>query len=306
MIASRFGFIVAAIALGGCHAAISPAPPSGLPNASTFDGAGSWVKPQAKQEALVYGSDAYVFIYTYAGELVGELEGFPSDPRGLCSDQYGDVYVTAGGEVYEYQRYGSLPVNVIDDSPEGANSCAVDPTTGNLALANSGNVAIFPPGSFQYPTSYTNPNITSYSFCGYDSEGNLYVDGTGAKNSFQFAELRHGSSTLTSIPLTGLNNSKHRAGGVQWDGQDVAVADGLSHAIYRVAVSGSSGKVVQTIHLSPWRSHGVVEFYIQGKRLLFPWKERVFFFDYPKGGRPKNGFNDGHEIEEITVSLPQS
>lgn len=57
--------------------------------------------------------DAKYGIYP-AGEQVGELEGFPAPPAGLCSDPSGNIYVTTDGDgqninqsyVYEYAHGG--------------------------------------------------------------------------------------------------------------------------------------------------------------------------------------------------------
>src|ERR1700729_2040785 len=189
------GVCIAPIFIAGCQGAGTAPQTNARPDARAFRGAGSWISPAAKQQPLIYtpdGSD--VFIYTYSGQQVGLLQGF-SEPHGVCSDSQGNVYVTDAGSVdagaavvYEYARGGTLPINVIDDSGQYPNSCAVDPTTGSLAVANDSshaNVLIFPPGSFTVPTAYTATNMVDYEFCGYDSAGNLYVDGYGAKASFQ-------------------------------------------------------------------------------------------------------------------------
>jgi hypothetical protein len=270
--------------------------------------------PGTSEEPLIYTSASYVYIYTYSGDKVGELMGF-SSPAGLCSDSNGDVYVTDAGTdlIYEYARGGTKPIDVLDDSGQVPSSCAVDPTTGDIAVANlglppfggkSGNLLVYPPGSSQTPVAYTSPNIISYAFCDYDAAGNLYVDGVSQKHGLALAELPKGGSFI-GVQLAGVIHRGHRAGGLQWDGQDVAIADSLKNVIYRIAVSGNRGKIVDMIHIDRWRRHYEIEFSIQGQKLLFPFDGELGFYNYPAGRHAKTGFF-GSIGSRITVSAPQS
>jgi hypothetical protein len=299
--------VLAGVVLAGCGSG------NVAPSQGAFNGSGSWIQRSASQGPLIYASssDGGVAIYNYSGQQVGSLDGI-FEPRGLCSDSNGDVLVTSGRDlIYEYQSGGSLPVNILDDRGYQVSSCAVDPTTGNVAVTNSGtnqsenngNVVIYPPGSSGNPVIYTAPNIGSYAFCGYDASGNLYVDGTGSKQSFQIAALDKGSGSFVAVPLSGLNNKNHLPAGVQWDGQYVAVGDGLSGALYRLTISGSSAKIAQTVTLAGWHRDYAVEFAIVGKKLLFPKDSRLLFYSYPAGGKYKNGFlaSVGYDI---TVTTP--
>jgi hypothetical protein len=249
----------------------------------------SWVSPMAKTQKLIWTIDSYVYAYTLGGKQVAKLVGLYS-ASGLCTDPSGDLYVTDGDLIYEYAPGATLPFYIYDDPGQGASSCAFDPTTGNLAVANSGNLTIFPPAS-GVPIVFTTPNMTSYSYLDYDKSGNLYVDGDGAKNSFQLAELPKGGGSLVSIALPGINNRNHRPAGLVWDGQDLAIADALSTVVYRISISGSTGTVLHAYHISGWRGHFIVVFAIQGKRLFFPIRGSVEFLSWPPTkGRPKNGF----------------
>lgn len=273
------------ILAGGCSGAAQ------TPAVAPFNGAGSWIRHTSGSSPLIYASDEEnVLIYDYSGNKVGELSGF-GNAGGLCTDANGDVFVPDRGRelIYEYQG-GSLPVDVIDDRPEAPESCAVDPTTGNLAVVNYTNVEIFSPGTSGSPVAYTAPNIQDYAYGAYDSSGNLYVDGTTSKHGMAFAALDKGSQKFVAVPLSGIGNRDHRAAGVQWDGQYVAVGDSLAGSIYRVAVSGSSGTIVQTIKVRGWFGHYPIDFAIAGKKLLFPLSDKLLFFAYPKGGKRTGGF----------------
>jgi hypothetical protein len=300
--------IVGLATIAGCHGSnVTPA-------ATVFDGSGSWTRVASSKGPFIYGA-AYgsVNIFTYLGQQVGSLTGF-QDASGICSDHSGDIYVLDSQRelIYEYLPGGSLPVDVLDDRPQTPSGCAVDPTTGNLAVANlqvqgrtaTPNVLIYPPGSYQAPTAYTAPNIVSYWFCAYDPAGNLYVDGTGDSQELELAVLRPGSSGFVAVPLSGVNNHHHKPAAVQWDGQYLAVGDRRSEVIYRVAVSGSYAKIVQTVPIRGWFRHYAVGFDIVGKKLLFPLFDKLLFYKYPAGGRKTTGFL-GDVGDAITVTNSQ-
>lgn len=230
----------------------------------------SWMLPEAKSDTLLYITDeSYnaVFVYTWPKlKLVGELTGFYA-PQGLCSDAKGDVFVAnfAAYDVIEYAHGGTSPIATLQD--EGNNTqyfaagCAVDPTTGNLAVTNDGgeengdnpawgNVAIFKNASGT-PTFVSNGSNIAYEyFDTYDNEGNLFIDGRAFTTyTYQLAELPSGSSTFTDIALTG--GTIYFPGTVAWDGTDLILGDqkyndDSESGFYRVSVSGSAATVVST------------------------------------------------------------
>src|SRR6202042_651602 len=108
----------------------------------------SWMKPGTSGGDLVYISSYAnaVYVYSYpAGPLVGTLTGF-NNPIGLCSDAKGNVWVTnaSGGNIVEYAHGGTSPIATLQDSGQTPEDCAVDPTTGNLAVADLySNAAIY-------------------------------------------------------------------------------------------------------------------------------------------------------------------
>jgi hypothetical protein len=297
------------IALAACSAS------SVTPATLHFDGAGSWTRVASSNGPFIYGAayDAYVNIFTFSGQQVGVLKGF-GEASGVCSDSDGGVFVLDDERdlIYEYLPDGSLPVDVFDDRYETPSGCAVDPITGDLAVANTqlqghtatSNVAIFVPGSYQPPTSFTAPNISVYSFCAYDPDGNLYVDGLGSKQELELAELPAGSDQFVPIPLSGINNHHHKPAAIQWDGQYVAVGDRQAQVVYRVSVSGSTGTIVETVRIRGWHRHTAVNFDIVGKKLLFPLFEKLLFYKYPAGGRKTTGFL-GDVGSSITVTSSQ-
>jgi hypothetical protein len=258
----------------------------------------SWMLPEAKSKDLLYVSDngaGKVYVFTYPkGKLVGTLTGF-HDPNGQCRDARGDVFITNSGasEVIEYGHGGSSPIATLSDPGELPLGCATDPRTGTLAVTNActapscggaGDLTIYK-NAKGAPKSYTVPGMVYYGYCGYDASGNLFLDGNDSGSAFEFAELPGGSKKFKKI--SGLESIGY-AGGVQWDGKYLAVADGLEHAaaIYQVQISGSKGTIVGTTELND--SLQVLQFWIQGKRVIDPDQsaDNVKFYHYPAGGSP--------------------
>jgi|HubBroStandDraft_2_1064218.scaffolds.fasta_scaffold00266_17 hypothetical protein len=309
MSASRFICCTTFFAiLAGCYGSHA------TPAAGALGASPSWTRVATSQGPFIYGAaNSSVNIFTYAGQQVGSLTGFQA-ASGICSDNSGDIYVLDSERdlIYEYLSGGTLPVDVLDDRYQTPSGCAVDSTTGNLAVVNllaagrtaTPDVVVFPSGSYQTPIAYTAPNIVSYSFCAYDPAGNLYVDGIGAKRELELAVLRSGSSQFVPVPLSGVNNHHHKPAAVQWDGQYLAIGDRGSDDIYRVAVSGSYGTIVQTVPIRGWYHHDVVGFDIVSNKLLFPLSNKLLFFKYPAGGRRITGFF-GSVGSAITVTNAQ-
>jgi hypothetical protein len=290
----------AAALLAGCgNSQIGPSSRPFGPQIVRPDRSRSWMAPDAKNHDLLYVSDYGtddVDVYSYPqGKLKGTLTGF-SAPHGECVDNAGNVFVvnTAANDILEYAHGGKTPIADLSDSGWYPFGCSVDPKTGNLAVTNqslgsgAGSVSIYT-NAKGTPETYTAKNIFFYYFCGYDDNGNLYVDGnTNHTNAFEFAELPAGSTTFTSITL---QQSFQTPGGVQWDGKHVAVGDRKEPSsqgteIYEFAISGSEGAEVGSTPLDG--SSTVTQFWIQGSTVIGPNSAgNVIFWPYPKGGAAK-------------------
>lgn len=209
---------------------------------------GSWMSPEPASQSLLYVSDTFgkvVNVYTYPRlKYAGQLTGF-AYPLGECSDKIGNVWIAdAGGVVYEYAHGGTSPINTLKTwmySPEG---CAIEPKTGDLAVAN-GNVEVLVfQGGAGSPTAYRDFNFSQTVSLGYDGHGNLFVDGEDQSSSFHYAELPKGGEAFTDITLQGVPPLQG-VGGVQWDGTYMAVGDSQQN-IYRT----QGANVVSTTTLS--------------------------------------------------------
>jgi hypothetical protein len=196
--------------------------------------------------------------------LKGTLTGF-NQPQSLCSDARGNIWIPATGsdQIFKYSHNGRL-LTTLTDPDGGPDGCAVDPTTGNLAVVNqyngsgpssaAGEVLIYPNASGT-PVSYQTGAMWSFWNASYDTQGNLFVDGctTSSYCTYALAELPAGSNqTLATINVTG--GAINFAGSVQWDKVDNNLALGdqecngqgppnETSCIYHVSLSGSSATI---------------------------------------------------------------
>jgi len=220
-----------------------PVQPSGATGAAAAPGA-SWVAPDAGRRNLLYVSDVgtgKVNIYSYPdGNLEGVLSGFVR-PQAMCVDKYGDVFIPdlEGFKIYEYRHGARKPKAVLRDPAEDPDDCAVDPATGDLAVANlstpysgSGDIVVYAHARGR-PKRFREKAIRYYLFCGYDDRGDLFLDGMDS-GVFKFAEMPKGSGTFTNITL---DKSFRFGGAVQWDGHNIAIGDRTPQAAERVTQS---------------------------------------------------------------------
>jgi hypothetical protein len=303
MCMSRAIFSIAAsfAILSGCtihgSAALSNAP---VPSAQ------SWAAREATSEDLLYISDLgtnLVDIVTYpAGKMVGQLSGFGA-VAGLCVDKAGDVFVVdEAGPVQMFAHGGSTPLRKLTTygAPYG---CAVDPVTGNLALTNLssytyGVVAIYPKAKGK-PKLIKDYDANTSSFCGYDTSGNLFIDGTARSEPFVLWELRKGKSSVTDLKFS---KKVDQPGGVQFDGTYVAVGDYRAGFIYRT--KHGTGEVAQTVTLKSGMN--VQQFWIQGSTLVGESTGEVPYYHYPRGGSPYKEVLGFSEPIAAAVSLAKT
>lgn len=183
----------------------------------------SWISPDAAlAPRLYFASDAGtddVYIYTMPEmQLKGTLTGF-DEPQGECSDTHGNIYIanTDGLQVLEYSRAGTL-LNTYPDNYGYPVGCAVDPKTGNLAVADiyglsgAGQVLVFSSPSSS-PTVLTNPTGYYYYFAGYGPGSDLWVAGRDASGFYLLSTCS--ASSCSTFKLTG--GTIYFPGTVQWD-----------------------------------------------------------------------------------------
>lgn len=264
---------------------------------------------------LLYVSDLdYISVFTYPqGSLVGTITNEGVTPAGLCSDAGGDVFVTnyRGSDILEYPHGGTEQIQALKDGNYHPNGCAVDPLTGNLAVANQEN-EIYHPGSIAIysnaqgnPTFYTSSSMPSFDFCTYDDNGNLFFTGSG------LGELAAGCDSLNAVTL---NKPLWRPASIQWDGKHLAVTvPHKAHGplpVYRLKVVGSTASVLGETRLVSQNGHHNSEFSIQywvENNLIMGQNGRrgggLGFWLYPAGGKPTFVTKSVYGPYGVTVSV---
>lgn len=297
----RFGryalWMGAAIALlAGCGGQTQVATPGVLPQAIAPLGqtakSKSWMLPEAKSGDLLYttGGCGGTCVLSYpAGKLVGKLS--VGGGVGVCSDSKGDVFIPNNTMVVEYAHGGTTPIQTLDLPGSSAAACAIDATTGNLAVIFEGSdsdVAIFPDAQGE-PNVYV-ANLDA-AFCGYDNSGNLFVDGY-ANGQTGLTELPDGSSQFLNLTISGDVGLPWQ---VQWDGHYITL-EGQAPSkgnitVAELQIAGSIATVVNTTHFAGVRGR-VTQSWIHGGDIFIPYGVRVSAankvgaWKYPGGGDP--------------------
>lgn len=263
-----------------------------------------------KTGRLVYVSDFsanQVYVYNYPGGTQSGIIGGLVNPQGMCVDA-GDhnlfVSNTGAENVLEYAWGASSPRATYDDAGEFPVACAVDPSTGKLAIAD-----VFSPTTGLGAVTicakparcrvYVEPAGLKECFgIAYLPSGDLYVSGTASSGS-GIAYLASGSSTWQPVTVRGSLNFTN----VQfWDGQYLAVAasDGSGNSEFyrcaanRTTLSCNDRRVVLKA------SVGQVFLKFGGKGVVgvSNGEKAVFTFAYPAGGSPSKVFH----VETYTYS----
>jgi hypothetical protein len=254
------------------------------------------MSPEAKRHTLLYvGSEDTedVYVYTYPrGKLVGTLTGFQW-ALGECADSAGHVWITDGfsSEVLEYAHGGTTPIATLSDPNQGPYGCAVDPKSGNLAVANLFGVPSGPGSISVYakaqgnPKVYADPHPADEMFVGYD-KGRLYVEGlnaiTGAYQLAAFAKKHFTDLTISGATL-------NYPGGVGFDNGlwigDSGNGSYNSTNIYQITVSGTTATVTAIAPLTNGGNCGQ-ELAYRGVALCpgGGGQHAVLFYKYPAGG----------------------
>jgi hypothetical protein len=296
--------------------------------------------PGTTTSDLVYASDnnsGAVYVYSISVDgltLVGTLTGF-AYPSGLCADKKGDVWVVDSRSqssfkpnLYEFAHGGTKAIATLTDEHAVPIGCAVDPMTGNLAVANlnatssikeaQGNVAVFKHAAGKPMLYYPPPFSTGFygEFCGYDDAGNLFVDFQTSYlgQSFGFGELAKGASQIKVIALRG--GAINSPGQVQWDGQHVTVTDPNANpttnsnttVIYRT--TGAGGQIVSSMDLDsanivePW----IAQFMVYGNLVVAPnaARRKLQLYVYHRGNGMIWQELQTHRLFGTTVSLASS
>ena len=255
--------------------------------------------------------DPSIYSPTPGGRPVGQYSDLNTFAAGECIDGAGDIFITTSGEsgsstIYEYAHGDSTPLETLSD-PGTANGCAIDPTTGNLAVTNvrdvnnpyyeyRGDLAVYRNAEGEATMYYSqSAAIGGFYFCGFDDKGNLYLTALDEYDAGDSLLVRFASSSFTVLntndPLYGIST-------VQWDGKHVTVSSGANVLrrqqilLYRLRIKGSTATVIGTTTLSGEKNKGLGQSWIQGGRVIVIGKirrlrEDALLWQYPNGGEPR-------------------
>ena len=300
-----FGIGLGLLVLAGCGGA-----QGGGPGAMAQSGASverpargkSWVLRGSSGGDLVYISSSAnaVYVYSYPdGTLVGTLTGF-NNPAGLCSDAKGNVWITNsyGGNIVEYAHGGTSPIATLQDSGQTPEDCAVDPTTGNLAVADLYSNAAIYTNAQGSPAYYSTVGLLQDAlYATYDNVGDLFL----ASKWHTPVELRHGSSSFQKFGLKPHIHSRHA--GLQFDGTYVTLIG--TSIVYRYSYRHvPGGKQAGTIKLN---APCCADYWIQGSELAgVDGGNNAYFFSYPAGGDPVTAITGLQRTQGVTISVAPS
>ncbi len=297
---SALGISAVVALLAGCGGS---QPPIGAPGAmlqsrtiATRAAHGkSWMLPEAKGQDLIYatgGCEGTCILSYPQGKLVGEISGYQGNGlSGDCSDGAGNVYISNNTAVVEFAHGGTTPIASFALPQGDAEGCAIDPKTGNLAVVfGFTGIAVFSNG-LSMPTVYS--SLLDAQYCGYDSAGNLFVDGATTDThgvAYGLSELPSGGSTFEMLTL---DQRVGLPGQVQWDGQYLTYesASPSLFTVSRLAISGSSATIVSQTTLKRVRNR-LAQSWIYKGSIIAPYSNQgpnprnIGIWKYPKGGTP--------------------
>jgi hypothetical protein len=260
-----------------------------------------------------------ISILTYPGGV--RVAGIRDiDARGMCSDPAGNVwvtaYVTGTFELFEYAHGGTTPIATIAMPKHSfAGGCAVDPASGDLAVANltsggdpyGGRIYVWSGARPGKPAAYKTPLVPEYLT--YDDQGNIFAAGYfgGSDLWLVLGELPKGAQRVEDIKL---DKRTGTPGSIQWDGTRVAVGTGAfglpgPPRIYRVRVSGTNGRVTgETVPRDPRMYYQPIFSLIGGSVVSTAGSagDRVEVWPYPSGGKRTQYVGFFERIQGMTIS----
>ncbi len=260
----------------------------------------SWIASPDSTGSTLYVSDfsaGDVKAFSYpAGTAEGVLTGL-SGPNGMCADRSGNIWVTdtLDQRLEEFHPGEPKRVAILDDPDEYPVACAVDPTTGNLAVTNiygsaspgltAGNLMIYKSARGKPLGPYYDSVMYYMYFCGYDSSGNLFFDGESYGGQFRFAELPENSANIVDITI---DQNIEQPGDVETSSGSVVIGDQQSHIIYQLSIDGSQGYVSGTTPLQ--KTAEIEQFAIVGGSVVAAdgTSHRASTWSYPAGGQPSS------------------
>jgi hypothetical protein len=260
-------------------------------------GGGGFFNPApAGQKAFISdAADETVDIYTYpGGTSVGQITANLSEPQGLCAQKGKSAWLANTGDsnLIHYSAAGKV-LSTLSDPSQYPVGCSV--YKGALAVSNiistsggAGSVTIFAGGKGS-GKNYAVTDLARVYFIGYDTKGNLYVDGSDSSGIFGLAELAKGASAFTALTLSGA--TINFPGTIQFARGSLVVGDQSGSAghsvLYQTTVSGTTATVTGSTQLDS--ASDAVQCWITAKAgVVVPdaGSATVQYYPYPAGGSP--------------------
>lgn len=241
-------------------------------------------------EYVTYSSSVGIFDYPKSDEQIGQI---PNVTGGVCTNVlYGFgkkiIWIVGAADAiteYSVRTKKAIRTLSIPGSLGPPGGCAMD-TSGDLAVTivfgvgtSGGDVVIFKNATGS-GTVLATPLVEEY-FNGYDSEGNLFLDGFDSTSSFRLVELPKGGHTFKTITTS---NSVGFPGSLQWDGTYLTLLDQAANAMYRYTVRGTKATLKGTVSLSGATDCAQTWIVTDFVMCADEGNEAAEIFKYPAGG----------------------
>jgi hypothetical protein len=255
------------------------------------------------------------------GAIVGAIPWYDASNY-ICSDPTnGNIFVPENYRIYEYAHGGTSPIATlrVPGAYVETKGCAVDPTTGNLAVvaynASFNAVLLVYRSASGTPAVYLDKKVPLFDYPTYDSSGNLFASAFSKHGGTRIAEIPAGKSRFRLIKLSGTDAVPLK---IQWDGKYLAFLTdaGQNAAIYQLQISGRTGTIVGTFVLNGASPSGY--FWIYDGSVIASYQklhryhnQAVAVWPYPAGGSATAvyyGLTKGRKdyATDLTVSVAPS
>ena len=264
----------------------------------------------------IFVSDAannVVDIYNPSGKLLGQLSGL-SEPQGIAADGKGNIYIadTSNSRIQIYAPPYNKGPKTLNDPGEYPSDVSVLNNGEFVAVANiistsggPGNVILYKNGKIVKTIS--NATFSRVYFCGFDGNGNLYIDGENSDGSAVLGEIAKLTTSGKTFSTLTYNGTIEFPGGIEvtTDGK-IAIDDQEAATIYTFnpPKNGSLGSPIATTPLTGSADPVTYAFTKNNKALWIvdAGNGDAAKYAYPAGGSPVKTFSLP-DAEPIGVAL---